>query len=80
MLPADRGKLPGSAARLRRALLKIAGNYRNAEGEARARARAAMPHSRVEAAKRALITALKSLARAHGVPVALTHDAEDAPE
>ena len=37
-----------------------------------------MPHIRVEAAKRALITALKSLARAYGVPVALTRYADDA--
>ena len=34
--------------------------------------------SRAVAAKRALIAALKSLARAHGVPRSLTQDADDA--
>ena len=37
-----------------------------------------MPLSRAQAAKRALIAALKSLARAYGVPVALSRDADDA--
>ena len=37
-----------------------------------------MPLSRVVAAKRAFIAALKSLARAYGVPVALSQDADDA--
>ena len=75
---AARGKLLRSAPRLRRGRVKIAGNYRNAVGEAQARARGAMPLSRAQAAKRALIAALKSLARAYGVPVALSRDADDA--
>ena len=74
MPSADGGKLLRSAARLRRAPVKIAGNQRNAEGEARARARAAMPLSRAQGAKRALIGARKSLARAYGVPVELTRN------
>ena len=37
-----------------------------------------MPLSRAQAAKRALIAALKSLARAYGVPLSLSRDADDA--
>ena len=37
-----------------------------------------MPLSRAQAAKRAFIAALKSLARAYGVPVVLSQDADDA--
>ena len=37
-----------------------------------------MPLSRAQAAKRVFIAALKSLARAYGVPVALSQEADDA--